>query len=215
MDLTERASRLESLIRGGSRTELEQHLGTFFSCGAGSDQAVIEALSVVQRVLQGSASGSQILQLRSRCRLPENLFREPVPELNRKVGHFCLAARDLLSEQRKDGMSLLCDQALDAINQNYMDEQMSLGSVSAMLHVSPNYLSANMKKYAGDTFINLLIKKRMEVAGELLKTTNLKILEVARRCGYSDQHYFSYCFKKYYGLSPVQLRRGGKEAGSK
>ena len=41
--------------------------------------------------------------------------------------------------------------------------------------------------------------------------TNLKILEVARRCGYSDQHYFSYCFKKYYGVSPVQLRRGRKE----
>lgn len=90
-----------------------------------------------------------------------------------------------------------------------MDELLSLGSVSERLHVSPNYLSANMKKYAGDTFINLLIKKRMEVAGDLLKTTNLKIHEVAKRCGYSDQHYFSYCFKKYYGVSPMALRRSG------
>ena len=31
--------------------------------------------------------------------------------------------------------------------------------------------------------------------------------EIARRCGYSDQHYFSYCFKKYSGTSPVALRR--------
>ena len=100
---------------------------------------------------------------------------------------------------------------MDAINRSYMDEGLSLGTVSESLHVSPNYLSANMKKYAGDTFINLLIKKRMEVARELLTTTGLKILEVARRCGYSDQHYFSYCFKKYYGMSPAQLRRSGKE----
>ncbi|HAL20976.1 MAG TPA: AraC family transcriptional regulator, partial [Ruminococcaceae bacterium] len=25
-------------------------------------------------------------------------------------------------------------------------------------------------------------------------------------CGYSDQHYFSYCFKKYYGDSPGKIR---------
>ena len=31
--------------------------------------------------------------------------------------------------------------------------------------------------------------------------------EVARRCGYTDQHYFSYCFKKYCGESPNAMRR--------
>ena len=70
-----------------------------------------------------------------------------------------------------------------------------------------------MKKYAGDTFMNLLIKKRMEVAHALLTTSSLKIYEVARQCGYSDQHYFSFCFKKYYGVSPAQLRRVLQLAG--
>ena len=36
---------------------------------------------------------------------------------------------------------------------------------------------------------------------------DLQIQEIARRCGYTDQHYFSYCFKKYSGTSPVALRR--------
>ena len=85
--------------------------------------------------------------------------------------------------------------------------------MSEQLHVSPNYLSANMKKYAGDTFMNLLIKKRMEVAHALLTTSSLKIYEVARQCGYSAQHYFSFCFKKYYGVSPAQLRRAESERG--
>lgn len=118
-----------------------------------------------------------------------------------------------ISETR-EGVSLLCDRATDIIEHSYMDEEISLGSVSEQLHVSPNYLSANMKKYAGDTFINLLIKKRMEVASSLLTSGNLKIFEVAKRCGYSDQHYFSFCFKKYYGLSPAQLRRGEPERGA-
>ena len=65
-----------------------------------------------------------------------------------------------------------------------------------------------MKKYAGDTFINLLIRERMEQALRLLQQPGgMKIAEIATACGYSDQHYFSYCFKKYHGTSPVRMRR--------
>ena len=44
-------------------------------------------------------------------------------------------------------------------------------------------------------------------ARELLSTSSLKIQEIAQRCGYTDQHYFSYCFKKYCGESPNAMRR--------
>ena len=47
----------------------------------------------------------------------------------------------------------------------------------------------------------------MDAARELLAIPGLKIQEVAQRCGYTDQHYFSYCFKKYCGESPNALRR--------
>lgn len=105
------------------------------------------------------------------------------------------------------GGSLLCRRALETIDQHYMDPGLSLVSLSGMLDVSPNHLSACIKKYAGETFINTLIRKRMEAAQELLSTTGLKIRDVAQRCGYMDQHYFSYCFKKYCGESPNALRR--------
>ncbi len=35
----------------------------------------------------------------------------------------------------------------------------------------------------------------------------MKMREIAERCGYSDQHYFSYCFKKYCGMSPNAMRQ--------
>ena len=35
----------------------------------------------------------------------------------------------------------------------------------------------------------------------------VEIIEIAERCGYSDQHYFSYCFKKYCGMSPNAMRQ--------
>ena len=113
--------------------------------------------------------------------------------------------RDLAPAAR--GGELLCRRALEVMDQRYMDAALSLVSLSDMLDVSPNHLSACIKKYAGDTFINLLIRRRMEAARELVTGTGLKLQEVARRCGYTDQHYFSYCFKKYCGESPNAMRR--------
>ena len=109
------------------------------------------------------------------------------------------------ADTRKGGG--LCERALEIIEQHYMDEDLSLASLSAMLDVSPNHLSACIKKTAGETFINILVRRRMENAQQLLLNTNLQVQEIARRCGYTDQHYFSYCFKKYSGTSPGALRR--------
>ena len=105
------------------------------------------------------------------------------------------------------GGSLLCKRALEVLDQHYMDANLSLVSLSGMLAVSPNHLSACIKKYTGETFINILIRKRMEAARDLLVSTPLKVQEIAQRCGYTDQHYFSYCFKKYCGESPNAMRR--------
>ena len=60
--------------------------------------------------------------------------------------------------------------------------------------------------------MNILIRKRMDVARNLLQNGTSRIAEVARRCGYSDQSYFGYCFKKYYGKSPARMRQEQKEA---
>ena len=105
------------------------------------------------------------------------------------------------------GGNLLCKRALDTLDQHYMNADLSLVSLSGMLDVSPNHLSACIKKCTGETFINILIRKRMDAARDLLSTSNLKIQEISQRCGYTDQHYFSYCFKKYCGESPNAMRR--------
>ena len=134
-------------------------------------------------------------------------YREAVEALRQADGSEGGAQfiRDLAAAGR--GGELLCQRALELLDGRYTDADLSLVSLSASLDVSPNHLSACIKKYAGDTFINLLIRRRMEAARELVTGTDLKLQEVARRCGYTDQHYFSYCFKKYCGESPNAMRR--------
>lgn len=96
------------------------------------------------------------------------------------------------------------------IDERYGDEGLSLVAVSSELAVSPNYLSALIKKIRKKNFITLLTERRMKAAYDMLVCTNMKILEITERCGYSDQHYFSYCFKKYYGTTPMKMRETGR-----
>ena len=121
-----------------------------------------------------------------------------------------MEAKDIITNQRKQNSELLCDRAMHIIETEYGDETLSLVNISERLHVSASYMSAILKKYKDDTFVNLLTAKRMTAAREYLMCTSMKIMEIAKRCGYSDQHYFSYCFKKYYGTSPNKVRRSAE-----
>lgn len=210
---------LEKLLYSGSRHDLEKHLAQGFAGKNGplanSDVAAMQVLIAVQNVLNGTLKAGEAALVLKRCGLSDP-FSDKIDrgEFKRRVVDLCVSCHEILEERKRNGVSFLCDRTLRIIDQNYMNEELSLGSVSEELHVSPNYLSANMKKYTGDTFINLLIKRRMEAALSLLTAGNMKIAEVAIRCGYSDQHYFSYCFKKYYGVSPAKMRRGEEKEGN-
>ena len=106
---------------------------------------------------------------------------------------------------------MLCDRVVQIIDEHYGDEELSLTGVSNLLAVSPNYLSTLIKKTTKKNFITLLTERRMQAAYDMLLCSGMKVLEVAEKCGYSDQHYFSYCFKKFYGESPNRIRSRDRE----
>ena len=50
-------------------------------------------------------------------------------------------------------------------------------------------------------------KIRLDQGRDLLKNTNLSIVEIAQQVGYTDADYFSRLFKRYYQLTPSEFRR--------
>ena len=119
---------------------------------------------------------------------------------------FCESAKALIMSSQKRETEILCDRVVQIIDSEYSDETLSLTKVSNELAVSPNYLSALIKKTKQKNFVTLLTERRMKAAHDMLVCSNMKVLEIAEKCGYSDQHYFSYCFKKFYGDSPNKVR---------
>ncbi len=123
-----------------------------------------------------------------------------------EIMSLALEAREILADARRANTELICDDVRKIIEEEYVNEQLQLQEVSDRLHVSVSYLSTLIKKVSGKSFTTLLTEKRMEVAREQLLYSPKKILEIAMDCGYSDNHYFSYCFKKYFGISPKKMR---------
>lgn len=211
-------SEVEDLIRGGSRQELEEYLNDIFRwidqekvSELGVDFMMVQLVSAVFRIVYAVAEGDAVIELQKNAPLQGTRFYDNPADMRKKYIEFCLGAKDLISEQRKKSSTVICDRALEIIMTRYMDQDLSLVAISNEIAVSPNYLSALIKKSTGSTFIDLLTKKRIETAKELLLCSSMKIKEISERCGYSDQHYFSYCFKKYTGVSPNTCRRDAAE----
>ena len=96
------------------------------------------------------------------------------------------------------------------IHTSYM-EKISTAMISEEVYLSPNYISTVFKQVTGETITDYIAEVRIENAKNMLKTTELKILEVAEKVGYDSPHYFSTVFKKYTGLNPLQYRLISRE----
>ncbi len=97
--------------------------------------------------------------------------------------------------------------AMDYIQNNYMDPNLSLNEICSYLNISTSYFSTIFKEVTGSTFMEALIRIRMDKARELLKNTTLKNYEIAEKVGFSDPHYFGISFKKMTGKTPTEYAR--------
>ncbi len=82
----------------------------------------------------------------------------------------------------------------------------SLFEVAALLRVNSSYLSRIFKANEGLGFQEYVTMHRLEIARELLLTTDKKIFEIATQTGYDTNAYFSKVFKKVYGMNPNEYR---------
>ncbi len=102
--------------------------------------------------------------------------------------------------------SMLIQQAKAYTDEHYSEAELQMNQVAKRFNLSPSHFSTVFKHEIGESFRDYLNNLRIDHAKELLRTTNLKVAEVAYRSGYHDSHHFSTFFKKKTGISPHQFR---------
>ncbi|GLO60673.1 AraC family transcriptional regulator [Vibrio sp. MACH09] len=93
----------------------------------------------------------------------------------------------------------------DYLEQHY-HEPLSRESVAKHFYVSANYLSQLFQKEGKIKFNEYLNQIRLERAKYLLIEYDMKIKEVAHRCGFKDSNYFCRIFRNQTERSPSEYR---------
>ena len=113
--------------------------------------------------------------------------------------------------ERQDTTKSFVTKAIEYVEEHYGDQNLSIETICSYLSVSAAYFSTVFKKETGKTFINYLTDYRMQQAVELLLNQDEKTYIIAERVGYSDPNYFSYVFKKQFGMSPSKYKMSHQE----
>lgn len=118
----------------------------------------------------------------------------------------CVRMQSFVTNERRDTTKSFVTKAVEYVKDNFADKELSIDTVCSFLNVSAAYFSTVFKKETGKTFINYLTDYRMEQAVELLLSRDEKTYVIAEKVGYSDPNYFSYVFKKQFGMSPSKYK---------
>ena len=115
--------------------------------------------------------------------------------------------KEYILEHNSDYREKYLEEALRLIRQHY-SEGLSAKDVAEYLEISESSFVKIFKNKTGYTFLKYLTLYRIKNSVKLLADKRLRVCEVANMVGYADCRYFGDVFKKYFGMTPLEYRRG-------
>ncbi|TXK85191.1 response regulator [Paenibacillus sp. N3.4] len=89
--------------------------------------------------------------------------------------------------------------------ENEIDQEMTLHAVADRLYVNSSYLSRLFKQETGKAFSTYVMERKMERAKATLQE-GVRVYDAAAAVGYRDVSYFTRVFRKYWGVTPGEVR---------
>lgn len=103
---------------------------------------------------------------------------------------------------------------LMASRQPYLDNQLKIAELAALLELPVNHLSQTINQITGCSFFEYVNKYRVEAAKRLLVDEESSImLAVAMDAGFNSESVFYRQFKQHTGLTPKRFRRQHQSEG--
>jgi len=97
--------------------------------------------------------------------------------------------------------------ALGLLEKNLSNESYSVDQFASDMCMSRMTLYRRIYSVVGQTPSELIRTYRLDKAAKLLQSTNISIVEISERVGFSSPRYFSTCFRNKYGVMPKEFRK--------
>lgn len=91
--------------------------------------------------------------------------------------------------------------------EEHLTETIKVDQLAALTKLSKTYFSRVFSAAYGESPYNYILRRRMELAKELIVETDLALSEIALDCGMADQAHLCKTFKKVFGTTPNYWRR--------
>jgi two-component system response regulator YesN len=118
--------------------------------------------------------------------------------------------QQMIGDVRSKGQKSFVLKAQEYVAAHYNEEGITIEKICKNLGVSSAYFSTVFKKETGKTFVTYLTDYRMDKAKEILMTSDKKTYVIAAEVGFTYPNYFSYVFKRQYGITPSKFRTRGE-----
>lgn len=87
-----------------------------------------------------------------------------------------------------------------------LNQHLTLQLLAEQVNLAPSYLSRIFNQELHKSISQFILELRLQKGYDLIQRTKMSISEIAEHVGFSEQSYFTQCFKKYYGNTPLRLR---------
>jgi AraC family transcriptional regulator len=88
-----------------------------------------------------------------------------------------------------------------------LENDLSLHALAAEVEISPLYLARAFRAAIGQSPHQYVLVRRIERARELLRNTDMPVVDVALAAGFSSQSHLAHWFVRQVGISPAAYRR--------
>ena len=116
-----------------------------------------------------------------------------------------------LNNQIKIGQNKIFQKIVDYVSQNFTDYNISLKDISAKFAVQEYAVSKMFKTITGYNFLDFVNRRRINLAKQMLCTTNEPIYTISEKIGFDNDRSFRRVFKKYEGIGPLEYRNMKRE----
>lgn len=160
-------------------------------------------ISIINTIRQMNGDENNIKELQTALNW-HNEFTHPL-QIKAFFKQFFELAASYISQLRGASAKGSVDKVKQYIDAHYT-ENINLKSIAAKFYMNSVYLGQLFRKSYGTYFNDYLLTLRIDLAKKLLRTTDLRMYEIAEQVGFQNADYFVTQFEKKENLTPTDYR---------
>lgn len=90
---------------------------------------------------------------------------------------------------------------------NHIQEKILICNIADGINRSKTYITNKFKDEVGLTINEYILKRKLTISKNLLRHTDMTLMDISEYFSFSSQAYYQNCFKKEFGITPSNYRK--------